>query len=68
VANRLEDPVEVETVGAEVFDWRLQTLLASGYDPDSALSLAGAASVDLHVAVELVERGCSPTLAVQALV
>lgn len=66
--HRLEDPVEVTTVDAEVVNWRLHTLLASGYKPDIALSLAEATYVDLHLAVELIERGCSPALAVQILV
>lgn len=43
---------------AGVTRWRIERLLAAGYDGDSALVLALDRDVDLHRAVSLLERGC----------
>jgi hypothetical protein len=53
--------------GQEVFDWRRRQLLAAGFPPALARRLAPDASYDLHALIELVERGCSPELAVRIL-
>ena len=45
---------------AEVLAWRFDALCRSGYDLDAAAVLAANVEVDLHDAVELVARGCSP--------
>lgn len=50
-----------------VEQWRLTSLERAGYDPESAAVLAASHDVDLHRAVELVERGCPPDLALQIL-
>ena len=47
--------------------WRLDTLERAGYDAESAAVLAASPKVDLHLAVSLVERGCSVDLALQIL-
>jgi hypothetical protein len=47
--------------------WRHEALERAGYDPESALVLAASHDVDLHDAVELLERGCSVDLALQIL-
>lgn len=49
--------------------WRLHVLLNAGYPPVVAEALAArdAKDVDLHHAVELVERGCAPDLAAEIL-
>jgi hypothetical protein len=47
--------------------WRHEELERAGYDPESALVLAASHDVDLHDAVELLERGCSVDLALQIL-
>ena len=52
---------------AEVLAWRFDALCRSGYDLDAAAVLAANVEVDLHDAVELVARGCSPELALQIL-
>ena len=58
----------VEEADADgVLTWRYESLRRGGYDPDAAARLANARSVDLHVAVELRERGCDATLALQIL-
>lgn len=43
---------------ADVTRWRIDRLLAAGYDGESALVLALDRDVDLHAAVSLLERGC----------
>ena len=47
--------------------WRLDSLERAGYDAESAAVLAASPEVDLHLAVTLVERGCSVDLALQIL-
>jgi hypothetical protein len=48
-------------------NWRHEALERAGYDPESALVLAASHDVDLHAAVNLLERGCSVDLALQIL-
>ncbi|MFN8222024.1 MAG: hypothetical protein U0R50_02100 [Gaiellales bacterium] len=50
-----------------VEQWRLETLQRAGYDLESASVLAASHEVDLHRAVELLERGCPLTTALQIL-
>ncbi len=50
-----------------VEQWRLLTLARAGYDHESACVLAASHEVDLHRAVELLERGCTVDLALQIL-
>jgi hypothetical protein len=50
-----------------VTTWRIEQLLAAGYDGDAALVLALDRDVDLHLAVSLLERGCPPDTALQIL-
>ena len=51
----------------EVVGWRLEQLIRAGCDPSGALILAKRSSVDLHAAVELLERGCPPSVALEIL-
>jgi hypothetical protein len=48
-------------------NWRHEALERAGYDPESAFVLAASHDVDLHAAVNLLERGCSVDLALQIL-
>ena len=57
----------VETESAKVERWRAEALENAGYDLDSALQLAARPDVDLHRAIELLEVGCPPELALQIL-
>jgi hypothetical protein len=50
-----------------VVSWRIERLLAAGYDGESALVLALDHDVDLHQAVSLLERGCPVDTALQIL-
>jgi hypothetical protein len=49
-----------------VESWRLHKLLEAGYPIPLAERLAGS-EVDLHNAVELVRRGCEPSVAAEIL-
>ena len=51
----------------QVVGWRLEQLLAAGYEREDALELALALPVDLHVAIDLLARGCPQETAVRIL-
>lgn len=55
---------EMERVEA----WRLEELERAGYGFAAAAELSQRHDVDLHAAVALVRRGCSPDLALRILV
>jgi hypothetical protein len=57
----------VETEAERVESWRAEALEKVGYDAESARQLAARNDVDLHQAVELVESGCTPELALRIL-
>ena len=67
--SRVEDsePVEATLEEHRVRAWRLDVLFAAGYDFALATEIAGRNDVDLHLAVELVRRGCPPALAARIL-
>jgi len=66
IASEIADPRELDR-GA-VVSWRFQVLLRAGYSWDGATLLATSREVDLHVAVELLARGCSESTALRILV
>jgi hypothetical protein len=47
--------------------WRAEELMRAGYGARAAGRLAARHDVDLHRAVELLERGCSAELATKIL-
>jgi hypothetical protein len=47
--------------------WRAEALERAGYDADSAAALASRHDVDLHLAMDLLEQGCEPELALRIL-
>jgi hypothetical protein len=51
---------------AEVEAWRLHRLLQAGYPLRLAERIARS-DADLHLALEIVERGCSPHMAARIL-
>jgi hypothetical protein len=57
----------VETELERVERWRTDELMRAGFDPSSAVELAARLDVDLHAATALVDRGCTPELALQIL-
>ena len=64
----LKAPVELESDAdaALVLSWRYEVLFRAGYSRDDAFQLARD-KVDLHLATELLERGCPAELALQIL-
>jgi hypothetical protein len=52
---------------AQLLRWRFQQLCRAGFEPDEATVLAFNWEIDLHRAIGLVERGCSPALALEIL-
>ena len=56
-----------ETESERVERWRTEALERAGYDADSAAMLGARLDVDLHMAIELVEQGCSPAVALRIL-
>jgi hypothetical protein len=59
--------VHYETEGERIQRWRTEELERAGYGTSEAAELAGRADVDLHLAVELLERGCSTETALRIL-
>jgi hypothetical protein len=51
----------------EIRHWRLEQLQRAGYGRREARVLARRVEVDLHQAINLVSRGCSPELALRIL-
>ena len=51
----------------EVVAWRREQLIRAGCDPAAALILARRSGVDLHQAVDLLERGCPARVALEIL-
>ena len=47
--------------------WRADELIRGGYDAEQAMSIAVRHDVDLHRAIQLLERGCTTELALQIL-
>ena len=51
----------------EVEDWRIDQLRRAGWPEPQALVLALDPSVDLHLACDLLAKGCPPSLALRIL-
>lgn len=56
-----------EEEAERVIWWRFQQLSEAGYDVDHALLLSARADVDLHVAADLLRRGCPADTALRIL-
>jgi len=56
-----------ETDADGVLTWRYESLRRAGYVPNDAVRLAHAREVDLHQAVDLLEHGCEPAIALRIL-
>ncbi len=64
-AANVETRVDTEIDLVE--QWRHEALWRAGYNAEAAVVLAASHDVDLHLAVDLLERGCSQELALQIL-
>jgi hypothetical protein len=51
-----------------VQSWRAEELVRAGYDQVDAVALAARNDIDLHLAVDLVRRGCPHELAIDILI
>ena len=60
--------VVTETEQDRVESWRAEALVRAGFDPSDAIALAARHDVDLHLAVELIERGCPYETAIEILI
>jgi hypothetical protein len=61
--EKVQDGTELERVES----WRREALVRAGYSPEAAVQLAARHDVDLHAAVQLLERGCPADVAVRIL-
>jgi hypothetical protein len=61
----LDLPVETESERIE--RWRAEELERAGYGAEEAVELASRDYVDLHLAVELLQRGCPTETALRIL-
>ena len=59
----LQHETEIERIEA----WRREALERAGYPADGAEQLAVRHDVDLHAAIDLVQRGCPPDIALRIL-
>jgi hypothetical protein len=57
----------IETELERVERWRAEELMRAGYDPVAAHDLACRNDVDLHAAIDLLDRGCPADLALRIL-
>lgn len=67
----LELEQQTEAIGGsadeQVLFWRAEMLERAGYDDSAVLQLAVRRDVDLHLAVDLLDRGCPPETALRIL-
>jgi hypothetical protein len=57
----------VETESERIERWRAEELERAGYEPRSAAKIAVRHDIDLHLAVDLLGRGCPAELALKIL-
>jgi hypothetical protein len=58
---------QVETEAERIERWRAEELERAGYDSGHAAELAARHDVDLHLAVDLLVRGCPVDTALRIL-
>jgi hypothetical protein len=59
-------PIDL-TETERIESWRAEELERAGYEPRAAGRIAVRHDVDLHIATDLLKRGCSPELALKIL-
>ena len=62
-----ETQLPLESELERIEQWRAEELERGGYKPADAARLAAEHQVDLHVAVDLLQRGCPAEVALQIL-
>jgi len=63
-AAELQAPADENSL---VERWRAEELERAGFEPRAAATIAARHDIDLHLATNLLRRGCAPELAVQIL-
>ena len=58
---------QVDTELERIEGWRAEELKRAGYERRAAAELAARHDVDLHLAVDLVRRGCPQNVALRIL-
>ena len=64
--SEMMQEVQLDGERAKVESWRLHVLIEAGYPLPLAERIAGS-NVDLHIAVELLDRGCRAQTAAEIL-
>jgi hypothetical protein len=54
---------ELDPIAIEIYGWRIEQLLRAGYSDSLAQQLADSRDVDLHLACDLLARGCPEQIA-----
>ena len=67
MAQRTSHPAGVGHDPVGVVAWRRRRLERAGFEPGRANALAADPGTDLHALLELVDRGCPPSLAARIL-
>lgn len=57
----------VETESERIERWRAEELERAGYEPRAAATIAVRPDIDLHLAVDILARGCPPDVALKIL-
>ena len=65
--NRYGHPPRPRHVAEDVLHWRSEVLRHAGCDAVLAWDLAADGDIDLHDLLNLIDRGCPPTLAARIL-
>ena len=61
--EQVDDGRGAEDEQVRITCWRVERLVAAGYDGETALAIGIDFSIDLHAAIDLLRAGCSPELA-----
>jgi hypothetical protein len=59
--------LEPMTEEERVMHWRVEELERAGYEAEDVLAIALDPTVDLHLAIDLIHRGCPHELALRIL-
>jgi hypothetical protein len=65
--EHVDDGPRSESEPDRIVRWRIERLVAAGYDGETALLIAIDLAIDLHDAVDLVRAGCAPETALRIL-
>ena len=65
--STVETPVDPPTEDELRVSWRLAMLEQAGYEEREARLLAECLEIDLHLATDLLEKGCPPDTALRIL-